>query len=208
MNESKDESNYTYIDMKNHYEIEYINFFINVLEPFIRFKKNHSVSSNESYITIIYKDKTKENSEEDNSDEGIVEKEINIKEFIFFLQISFPKYLNNEVNQINKLLNKESLDKKIFEKFLKLGLDDFKEFYNKEENKEEKNGMYESIIKMNKEDIDKMTKFYRDEKGYKEITKIMTSKLNYLKRLLDFNREKHSKIEDILNLVKNIEYLI
>ena len=43
-----DDKPQTFIDMKNHYEIEYLHFMINILEPFIEFKSGQS-----NDVTII-----------------------------------------------------------------------------------------------------------------------------------------------------------
>ena len=75
-----DDKPQTFIDMKNHYEIEYLHFMINILEPFIEFKSGQS-----NDVTIIFKGK-----------EASENKVINTKQFIHFIQITFPNFIKDE----------------------------------------------------------------------------------------------------------------
>ena len=192
LEDNSNDAGQMFIDMKDHYEIEYINFIINILEPFIDFKFNKG----DDVIKIFYKDSKLPGGK----------KEISVKEFIHFIQISFPRFIKEEANDLRKVINKEHQDKDTFERFLKLGIDEFKDSYVKQ--KKEKDDMYDTVINMNTDEIEKRKTFYNDDKGYNELSKVMRSKLTYLDRLLHFNKEKHSKIDDILKLVENIKYLL
>ena len=83
-------------------------------------------------------------------------------------------------------------------------MDGFKDRYKgKEDDK-----YYKKIIDSNEEELNNIKSFYQDVNGYSRLSKAMASKSSYLERLLNFNKLKHSKIEDVINLFMNIEYII
>ena len=189
-----DDKPQTFIDMKNHYEIEYLHFMINILEPFIEFKSGQS-----NDVTIIFKGK-----------EASENKVINTKQFIHFIQITFPNFIKDEIINLKEQISIEHKGKDTFERFIKLGLDEFKEEYTKNNNnkEEEEDGIYNTIINMKDEEIEKRKKFYSDPNEYSKLDNIFNSKLTYLDRLLNFNKEKHSKVEGVLTFIKNIKYIL
>ena len=182
--------------MKNHYELEYIHFMVNILEPFIYFKKNEGES--DGGIIIMYKGKFEKDEKK------VSEKEINIKQFIHFIQITFPIFIKEEIDILKEEIDEGKKQQDTFNIYNQLGMDGFKDRYKgKEDDK-----YYKKIIDSNEEELNNIKSFYQDVNGYSRLSKAMASKSSYLERLLNFNKLKHSKIEDVINLFMNIEYII
>ena len=198
------------LESKNHYELDYIHFMINILKPFIQFKK----SNEESHINILHFN-SKSNKFED----------INISEFIHFIQIVFPKLIKKKIKCIKNSLLLSNYEKDAFKIFINIGSIDFKKLYidNNDHNSLLKNDNlnidYNKYLDLDTNDINKLKLYYGINcKGYEypiekgsEIIKYendLNEKLAYFEHLLIFNYIKHKKIKYVLRFIKNLHYVI
>ncbi len=76
------------------YEIQYIQLFVELLKPYIRFETNPKFNGDKLKIYLIQSDK--------------VEQQIKIKQFIYFIQLDFPRLINT---RISRLLEEEKKEK-------------------------------------------------------------------------------------------------
>ena len=68
------------------YEIQYIQLFVELLKPYIRFESNPQFKGTKLKIYLIQSDK--------------VEQEIKPKQFIYFIQLDFPRLINIRMSRI------------------------------------------------------------------------------------------------------------
>ena len=195
------------INMKEHYELEYIHFMINILNPYIDISRIKENDNDDGTIKMMMR-----RSETDKV-------ELTNAHFVHFLQVSFPKIINDESSTIKSEMDTKHLEHDIFECYLRMDLDDFKKTYEKNDS----DSFYLKLINMNEEELTKMKKYYgldssksksEDSKStvgdvdYNKELEELGRRLTYLERLSDFNKKKHSTISNILELVDNFKYII
>ena len=203
----------TFLSNKDYYELEYIYFMIEVLKPFIEFKRvssrGCSVRSGQGTDQIrIYLKRSSE----------MIDK----KQFIHFIQITFPEKIKEEINNVEysksriKLYNAE---KRIFKAFLEMDRNNFKNEYVLQSDKNDST-IATKFLNSNYVEIDKYRTYYgipipnNDHvegcSALPEAEKIINFKneLTYFNKLLTFNFHKHKQIEDVLKFINSLDYVI
>ena len=206
----------TFLSNKDYYELEYINFMIEVLKPFIEFQRvssrGCSVGSGQGTDKIrIYLKRS-----------GVINEMIDRKQFIHFIQITFPEKIKEEINNVEysksriKLYNAE---KRIFKAFLEMDLNNFKNEYVLQSDKNDST-IATKFLNSNYVEIDKYRTYYgigiptNDQvegcsalpQAEKKST--LKNKLTYFNKLLTFNLHKHKQIEDVLKFINSLDYVI
>ena len=203
----------TFLSNKDYYELEYIYFMIEVLKPFIEFKRvssrGCSVRSGQGTDQIrIYLKRSSE----------MIDK----KQVIHFIQITFPEKIKEEINNVEysksriKLYNAE---KRIFKAFLEMDLNNFKNEYVLQSDKNDST-IATKFLNSNYVEIDKYRTYYgigiptNDQvegcsalpQAEKKST--LKNKLTYFNKLLTFNLHKHKQIDDVLKFINSLDYVI
>tara|TARA_Y100000817_G_scaffold219816_1_gene173345 strand:+ start:3308 stop:3940 length:633 start_codon:yes stop_codon:yes gene_type:complete len=203
----------TFLSNKDYYELEYIYFMIEVLKPFIEFKRvssrGCSVRSGQGTDQIrIYLKRSSE----------MIDK----KQFIHFIQITFPEKIKEEINNVEYSISRKNLynaEKKIFKAFLEMDRNDFKNEYVLQSDKNDST-IATKFLNSNYVEIDKYRTYYgipipnNDHvegcSALPEAEKIINFKneLTYFNKLLTFNFHKHKQIEDVLKFINSLDYVI
>ena len=201
----------TFLSNKDYYELEYINFMIEVLKPFIEFKRvssrSCSVRSGQGTDQIrIYLKISGEN--------------IDKKQFIHFIQITFPEKIKEEINNIEYFISRKNLynaEKKIFKAFLEMDRNDFKNEYVLQSDKNDST-IATKFLNSNYVEIDKYRTYYEipipnndHVEGCSDLAeKIINFKneITYFNKLLIFNLHKHKQIDDVLKFINSLDYVI
>ena len=203
----------TFLSNKDYYELEYIYFMIEVLKPFIEFKRvssrGCSVRSGQGTDQIrIYLKRSSE----------MIDK----KQFIHFIQITFPEKIKEEINNVEYSISRKNLynaEKKIFKAFLEMDRNDFKNEYVLQSDKNDST-IATKFLNSNYVEIDKYRTYYgigiptNDQvegcsalpQAEKKST--LKNKLTYFNKLLTFNFHKHKQIEDVLKFINSLDYVI
>ena len=200
----------TILSNKDYYELEYINFMIEVLKPFIEFQRVSSRGCSVGSVDQIriYFKKSGE----------MIDK----KQFIHFIQITFPEKIKEEINNVEYSISRKNLynaEKKIFKAFLEMDRNDFKNEYVLQSDKNDST-IATKFLNSNYVEIDKYRTYYgipipnNDHvegcSTLPEAEKIINFKneLTYFNKLLTFNFHKHKQIEDVLKFINSLDYVI
>ena len=188
---------------KQHYEIDYINFMIQVLKPFIIFTPGP-----EGNVSIYRPVKRR----------GVARRNVcTVKEYVYFIQKEFPEMIKGEMEVIKSDIRKMNCEKDAFFSFLRLGEKSFiTEYLNNDKMEKDLNVDYNKIIEMKWDEIEELREYYgiKDDKlntennsDYLKEGETLKNKLNYFDQLLYFNFTKHCTIDSILKFLKNLEYI-
>ena len=203
----------TFLSNKDYYELEYIYFMIEVLKPFIEFKRvsSRGCSVRPGQGTDQIRIYLKRSSE-------MIDK----KQFIHFIQITFPEKIKEEINNVEYSISRKNLynaEKKIFKAFLEMDRNDFKNEYVLQSDKNDST-IATKFLNSNYVEIDKYRTYYgipipnNDHvegcSTLPEAEKIINFKneLTYFNKLLTFNFHKHKQIEDVLKFINSLDYVI
>ena len=174
------------------YELQSIQLMIEILEPYILFKKQDNGEKVEIYQFMNDKKE---------------QKHLTIKEYIHFIQIKFPKIISNEIETILERNRIETIKKELFDSRRSNG--DFKLplFIGTSDDK----GIYEFFIdEFNQKDnnaLSELREYYKGDQ-YKENKDLIDEKYNYLKEIQDFFRLKNGTIRDIIQFLENLIYYL
>jgi len=180
------------------YEIQYIDDMIRILNPFIRFKFNK-----DGELDIFKK-----------GSGLLIEEKITTKEFINFIQYTFPEIVREE---IEKEQSYEELKKQVFvqnyrNRFQRLTMKD-REYYNQDQ-EDTFEEYFEMFKKMSEEEIKEQTENYGMFPGTQQSKKThyalkrnyLLEKIEYLKNILSMIPHKLGTINNVLQFLENLQY--
>ena len=200
------------------YEIQFVSLMIVLLEPYIRFDWKNG-------MPMIYK---KGGGIRLLSEEGI-----SPKEYIYFIQHTFPDIINNEIKSIENHLGDERIKHQIFEysfigpyhdKVLRgLKPSDKLILPGQYHNCSDKSviskctGYYEIFKQMSQEEIEEQKRYYNIRQGF--IENHIDTKKTFLRDIYDFENDivylnvikkinrRNGKINDVLQFLDNLQYI-
>ena len=191
-----------------HYELDYINFMIEVLKPFIEFQRSNILEGTPIRICL--------------KRSGKMNEVIDIKKFIHFIQKTFPEIIKKEINIINSEIYSINCERDAFKALISMSIEDYKqEYINNHKIQKDPNVDYQKFIDMDWNEMDKMREFYgftnkynvnctmdlQNTEYYKK-RKYLNNKSTYFSQLFKFNFINHGLIEDVLKFINNLEYVI
>ena len=183
------------------YELQCIDFIVEALKPYIRFSINYYGNIEINRIGITMK-----------------EKRIKSEDYIIFIQRTFPKLINEEIEKINEMFDDERIKKITFTETYKrifgnnysihsihstisklnmkqkIKYETFKKMFNEME----KDGTINQQSEYYKESENTISDYSKKLKGFKE-------KLNYLYELQKINRKINGTIQDTVQFLENIK---
>ena len=175
------------------YEIQSMQLMIDILQPYITFKKEEG---NDIQIHIVTEEKD--------------EKQITMKEYIHFIQIIFPKMIQKDIDSLYEQKQKDTIMKEIFESRRSNGEFRLPLFLGTTED-----GVYERYIQeFNQMGVEELTEFKNAyKKGlldspYNEKMKEIDEKSVYLENVRILNRRMNGKIQDVVQFIRNLEYYL
>ena len=170
------------------YELQSIQLMIDILKPYILFKK-----SSEEDIQIYQMIEGKEN------------KKLTVNEYIRYIQIIFPNIIHGEIETLHERNRIETVKKEVidsrrsngeFKLPLFLGTTNDKslyEFFIDEFNQMDNNGLLE------------LKKYYKGP-DYNENKRLINEKYIYYEKISKFNRSKNGTIRDVIQFLDNLKY--
>tara|TARA_B100000579_G_scaffold112214_1_gene89754 strand:+ start:2470 stop:3027 length:558 start_codon:yes stop_codon:yes gene_type:complete len=175
------------------YELQSMQLMINILQPYITFKKEEG---NDIQIHIVTEDK--------------VEKPITMKEYIHFIQIIFPKMIQGDIDSLYDQKQKDTIMKEIFESRRSNGEFRLPLFLGTTDD-----SVYERYIQefnqMGVEELEEFKKAYKKgllDSPYNEKMKEIDEKSVYLENVRILNRRMNGTIQDVIQFIRNLEYYL
>ena len=173
------------------YELQSMQLMIEILKPYILFKK--SIQEKDIQIYQIVEDKEEH-------------KLLTMEEYIHFIQIIFPNIIHGEIEELLERNRIETVRKEVFDSrrrnggfklplFLEECDRSLYEFYMDEFNQKDKEG------------ISELRDYYTGPQ-YDEITQIRNDKYTYLENIKKFNRKMNGKIQDVIQFISNLKYYL
>ena len=184
------------------YELQCIDFIVEALKPYIRFSINYYGNIEINRI----------------GGGGVKEERIKSESYIIFIQRTFPKIINEEIEKINEMFDDERVKKITFTETYKrifgnnysihsihstisklnmkqkIKYETFKKMFNEME----KDGTINQQSEYYKESENTISDYSKKLKGFKE-------KLNYLYELQKINRKINGTIQDTVQFLENIK---
>ena len=201
------------------YEIQYIEFMLNLLDPYIVFELSKDNDDNHSSITIyrIGLDKDNEN----------VRIPITDKDYIFFIQKTFPIIIQNEIDKLTENENEGRLKKNVFIANSKHGkinntflLPSYYEYNEITPEVKKKCIGYHSLFKgMNSYQLQNLEYYYQINRKhlpstipyqslFKDDMLDIKEKLKYLDIIKKIMKTKNKSIKDVIRFLKNLIYYL
>ena len=184
------------------YELQCIDFIVEALKPYIRFSINYYGNIEINRI----------------GGGGVKEERIKSEDYIIFIQRTFPKIINEEIEKINEMFDDERVKKITFTETYKrifgnnysihsihstisklnmkqkIKYETFKKMFNEME----KDGTINQQSEYYKENENTISDYSKKLEGFKE-------KLNYLYELKKINRKINGTIQDTVQFLENIK---
>ena len=185
------------IDFTNYdtnYELQSMKLMIDILQPYITFKKEEGRGIQIYIVT-------------DNKDE----KPITMKEYIHFIQTIFPKMIQKDIDSLYDQKQKDTIMKEIFESRRSNGEFRLPLFLGTTDA-----SIYEHYIKeFNQMDVEELNEFKNayKKKGildspYNEKMKEIDEKSVYLEEVGVLNRKMNGTIQNVIQFIRNLEYYL
>ena len=171
------------------YELQSMQLLIEILQPYITFKKEQNKDT-QIYQTIEDKGK----------------KLITTKEYIHFIQMIFPKIIQEEIESLFDQSQTETIKKEVFDSRRSNGEFRLPLFIGTKDN-----SVYECYIQeFNQMGVEELTEFKKYYKGsldssYNEKLKLIKGQYTYLEKVQKFNRKMNGKIQDVIQFIGNLE---
>ena len=184
------------------YELQCIDFIVEALKPYIRFSINYYGNIEINRL----------------GGGGMKEERIKSEDYIIFIQRTFPKLINEEIDKINEMFDDERVKKITFTETYKrifgnnysihsihstisklnmkqkIKYEKFKKMFNEME----KDGTINQQSEYYKENENTISDYSKKLEGFKE-------KLNYLYELKKINRKINGTIQDTVQFLENIK---
>ena len=200
------------------YEIQFVSLMIVLLEPYIRFDWKNG-------IPMIYK--------KGGGIRLLIEEGISLKEYVYFIQHTFPDIINNEIKSIKDQFIDERIKHHIFEySFLgpyhdkvvrglkpsdKLILPSQYHDCSDKSIISKCDGYYEIFKQMSQEEVEEQKRYYNirqslienhidTKKTFLQDINILESNIIYLKEIKRINK-RNGKIKDVLQFLDNLQYI-
>ena len=174
------------------YELQSIQLMIEILEPYILFKKPDKGEKIEIYQFMNDKKE---------------QKQLTIKEYIHFIQIKYPKIISDEIETLLERNRVETIKKELFDSRRRNGEFKLPLFIGTSDDK----GIYEFFIEeFNQKDnqgLSEIKEYYTGDQ-YKENKDLRDENISYLKELQDFTRLKNGAIQDVIQFLENLNYYL
>ena len=174
------------------YELQSMQLMIDILQPYITFKKEEGKDT-QIYIVTENKD----------------EKHITMKEYIHFTQMIFPKIIQEEIDDLSDQNQKETIKKEIFNSRRSNGVFRLPLFLGTGD--DIKYGLYtHEFNQMSVEELTKLKEYYKGgiNSLYNEKMKEIDEKSVYLENVRILNRRMNGKIQDVVQFIRNLEYYL
>ena len=174
------------------YELQSMQLMINILQPYITFKKEEG---KDTQIYQITEDKD--------------EKHITMKEYIHFIQMIFPKIIQEEIDPLFDQNKTETIKKEIFNSRRSNGVFRLPLFLGTGD--DSAYGLY--THEFNQMSVEELTKFKEYYKGginslYNEKLKLINEQSIYLENVQKFNRKVNGTIQGVIQFIRNLEYYL
>ena len=184
------------------YELQCIDFIVEALKPYISFSINYYGNIEINRL----------------GGSGMKEKRIKSEDYIIFIQRTFPKIINEEIEKINEMFDDERVKKITFTETYKrifgnnysihyihstisklnmkqkIKYETFKKMFNEMD----KDGTINQQSEYYKENENTTSDYSKKLEGFKE-------KLNYLYELKKINRKINGTIQDTIQFLENIK---
>ena len=174
------------------YELQSMQLMIDILQPYITFKKEEGKDT-QIYIVTENKD----------------EKHITMKEYIHFTQMIFPKIIQEEIDDLSDQNQKETIKKEIFNSRRSNGVFRLPLFLGTGD--DIKYGLYtHEFNQMSVEELTKLKEYYKGgiNSLYNEKMKEIDEKSVYLENVRIQNRKMNGSIQDVIQFIRNLEYYL
>ena len=181
------------------YELQSIQLMIEILKPYILFKKPDKGEKVEIYQFMNDKKE---------------QKQLTIKEYIHFIQIKYPKIISDEIETILERNRVETIKKELFDSRRRNGEFKLPLFIGTSDDK----GIYEFFIEeFNQKDnqgLSEIKEYYTGDQ-YKENKDLRDENISYLKELQDFTRLRmeqyrmlSNSLRTLIIICKTFKYLV
>ena len=175
------------------YDIQFIELMIELLEPYIDFKRLH----NGIYIYRI--------------NDG-VKKKITNKEYIIFIQKEYPEMISSKICELYRIKRESEIQREIFTNVPTKGKKPSKFILPYFLGSDDESKKYEKCIgemnQLNNDERSKLEIYYSTNGEYKDFQNGLTIQLEYYKNIDKINREKNSCIQDVERFINNLEYVL
>tara|TARA_B100000745_G_C20051774_1_gene358691 strand:- start:95 stop:763 length:669 start_codon:yes stop_codon:yes gene_type:complete len=206
---------FDYKDLNFIYEIQYIQFMIELLEPYIEF---NVVNTNETTTNLSGEPTLRKGLKIFVKKDHGIQESIDENQFIQFIQVEFPKVVKGKQQMFKEEMSKENQEKVEFEKNAKhtdrMGRNNFVTTYTCPQNMDQSE--YDEKYNYYVDTVDSSGNSYKPTMLLNEPTYTLTrfalkmkhkkDKINTLENILKINRIKHSTVRGVihfLNIVKD-----
>ena len=171
------------------YDIQYMEFMVKLLQPYITFKYTGSQDHSRP-VMDIYR----------NINEGISQK-FTLEGYIHFIQCIFPQMIQSEIKEIKEELNYEESKQDILRSQRKKKPMFKLPMFMEADIEDKCNIFVEEVNSYNVEEL-KLEK----EQNKKKLNDLL-GKIRYLEKVQEINRERNGSIKDVIYLFENIHFM-